>query len=98
MMFPSNHSLENLTQSEIWVYYAGRTPNIKRNGDEWRGPCPIHHGKDDNFAVEPSSGLWFCHSRCGRGGSLVQLEMELTGAEFSAATSAVCEIIGRPRP
>src|SRR5579883_3031787 len=97
MMSPTNQSLENLTQGEIWVYYADRTPDIKRKGDEWRGPCPIHKGKDDNFAVEPSSGVWYCHSQCGRGGSLAQLEMELTGADFNTAVSAVCEIIGRPR-
>jgi len=57
-----------LTPGEVSRYYAARVPHLKqRRATEWRGPCPIHHGKDDNFAVEPSSGLWFCHSSCGRG-------------------------------
>src|SRR5271168_2265260 len=96
-MSSMNHTFDNLTQTEISAYYANRTPDINQTGDEWRGPCPIHNGKDSNFAVEPGSGLWFCHSQCGRGGSILQLEVELTGAEFDAATNAISDIIGRPR-
>lgn len=92
-----NHTLDNLTQAEISAYFANRTPNIDQAGDEWRGPCPIHHGSDPNFAINPASGLWFCHSQCGRGGSILHLEVELTGAEFDVATNAISDIIGRPR-
>jgi hypothetical protein len=64
------------TPAEVSTYYASRVPRWKqRRLSVWRGPCPIHNGKDDTFAVNPSTGLWFCHSKCGRGGNLLGLEM-----------------------
>src|SRR5262249_48951536 len=56
----------------------------------------IHHGKDDNFAVESDTGRWFCHSTCGRGGDVIGLEEALTGRDFKAAKAEVFNIIGRP--
>jgi DNA primase len=81
---------------EISVYVAARLPNLMQvRGREWRAPCPIHRGQDDNFALEPGTGMWFCHSRCGRGGNLLALEMELSGVEFAAAKRNVFQIVGR---
>ena len=39
----------------------------------YRIPCPIHHGRDANFSVSESDGLWNCFSVCGRGGSVIDL-------------------------
>lgn len=84
---------------EVSIYYAARVPYLKqRRASEWRGPCPIHHGKDANFAVVPATGLWYCHSQCGRGGDLLDFEMSMTGADFKAALAAVHAILGRPMP
>jgi hypothetical protein len=44
---------ESLSHVERYRHHAARLPNLKqRQAPEWRGPCPIHDGKDDNFAVE----------------------------------------------
>ncbi|MGA2714167.1 MAG: AAA family ATPase [Bryobacteraceae bacterium] len=83
------------TSGEVSTYYVARVPNLKRIGGERRGPCPIHGGKDDNFAVNPEKGQWFCHSTCGRGGDILELEMALTGADFKAAKAEVFRIVGR---
>ncbi len=49
---------------EAATYYAARVPRLKqRRAREWRSACPIHHGKDDKFAVKPDTGRWFCHTR-----------------------------------
>jgi hypothetical protein len=40
--------------------------------------------------------MWYCHSQCGRGGSLFDLEMALTGADFHSAANEVRRIVGRP--
>ncbi len=81
---------------EIAAYYRERAPKIKQTGSQWRGPCPIHEGSRDSFAVEPETGTWFCHSKCGRGGSLIDLEMEVGGKPFAEAASDVRALIGRP--
>ena len=60
------------TSSEVSTYYAARVPHLKqRRAAQWRGACPIHHGKDENFAVKPDTGRWICHSTCGRKGDIL---------------------------
>jgi KaiC/GvpD/RAD55 family RecA-like ATPase len=86
------------TESEIESFYRVRVPGLKKVGREWRGPCPVHSGKDANFGVDPSTGQWFCFSRCGRGGGLIDLEMELRRLEFVPAKLEVFRIVGRPEP
>jgi putative DNA primase/helicase len=82
--------------SEIANYYSARVPKLKQSRrGERRGPCPIHGGKDDNFAVDAATGHWFCHSTCGRGGDILELEAELHGGTFPAAKAEVFRIIGR---
>ncbi len=89
---PDNTSF---TPAEIERYYAARVPGLKKAGSEWRGGCPIHQGNDDNFAVEPDSGRWYCHSQCGRGGAILELEKELSSASFPEAKAEVYRIVGR---
>ena len=86
----------HLTESEISGYYAARVPQLPQRGQQWRGPCPIHDGADDNFAVEAATGFWFCHSKCDRGGSVYDLEMALSNADFRTAANEVRRIVGRP--
>jgi DNA primase len=87
------------TLGEISSYYAARVPHLKqRSAAQWRGACPIHHGKDDNFAVEPATGRWFCHSTCGRGGDILELEEALTGRDFPTRKAEVFWLVGRTEP
>jgi putative DNA primase/helicase len=84
-----------LTETEVERYYAVRAPRIQQRGTQWRGPCPIHKGKNPSFAVAPKTGLWECHSKCGRGGSVFDLEMELMGVDFKQAAANVSQLLGR---
>ena len=82
---------------EVGIYYAVRVPNLKRSqGRESRGPCPIHDGKDDNFVVN-EIGEWYCHSRCGRGGGIIALEMALSNADYKTARDEVFRVVGRAK-
>lgn len=86
------------TRSEVEIYYSQRLPRLKQRGREWRGACPVHGGKDDNFAVQAETGAWFCHSACNRGGDVISLEMELQSVDFVKAKATVFDLIGRPKP
>jgi hypothetical protein len=77
------------TPSEIARYYSIRAPHVKQTGREWRGSCPIHHGKRFSFAVHRNTGLWTCHSECGRGGSIFDLEMAISRFDFRRAATEV---------
>ena len=84
-----------LSLSDVTIYYKLRAPGLRQHGKRWRGPCPIHHGKHDSFSVDPDTGLWRCWSDCGRGGDIVNLEIELTGTTWREAVSELERIIGR---
>ena len=84
-----------LSASEIAVYYSSRVPDLAQRGKRWRGRCPIHRGKGNNFSVDPDTGLWRCWSSCGRGGDIISLDMELTGAAWRGAVAEVEHIVGR---
>jgi putative DNA primase/helicase len=87
------------TAGEVSAYYAARVPHLKQQrGARWRGPCPIHHGKNHNFAVDPATGLWFCHSTCGRGGDILDLEEALNGGDFPTRKAEVFWLVGRIEP
>src|SRR5579863_4834432 len=89
----------SFTSGEVSKYYAARVPHLKqRRVSEWRGACPIHHGKNDNFAVEPATGRWFCHSACGRGGDILELEAALSGGDFPTRKGEVFRLVGRIEP
>ena len=83
------------TRPEVAEYYRARVRDLKQRGEKWRGPCPIHDGKRDSFAVESESGRSYCHSECGRGGSVFDLEIELSGVSFPEAREAVERAVGR---
>lgn len=47
-----------------------------------RCACPVHHGKDLNMLVKPR---WYRCFRCGSSGTVIDLQMAMSGSEFSAA-------------
>src|ERR1035437_1869612 len=86
------------TPDEVSRYYTKRVPHLKQSGTEWRGPCPIHNGKKDSFAVDPGNGEWYCFSSCGEGGDILKLEQKLSGTDFPTCKDAVLQIVGMIEP
>lgn len=88
-----------LTPAEIADYYRARVPGLKqKSGGEWHAPCPIHQGRDPNFSVNPKTGQWFCHSQCGRGGDIFDLEEALHGGDFPTRKAEIFRLVGRSEP
>jgi putative DNA primase/helicase len=84
--------------SEVSVFYDNRIPEMPQRGREWRWRCRIHKGTGNNFTVNPKTGMWYCHSQCGRGGDIIDLEMALTGVDFKTAKAEVFRLVGRIEP
>ncbi len=81
-------------RAEIARYYSKRVPELKQTRNrQWRGPCPVHVGVRNSFAVDSQTGLWFCHSECNRGGSIYDLEQILTGVSRATAVITVRSIM-----
>jgi DNA primase len=50
------------------------------------GPCPIHGGDNPRaFVVDLAKDLWFCFTRCRRGGDIVDLVRQLDGCGYAEA-------------
>jgi len=81
--------------TEISAYYRERAPKVAQVGSEWRGPCPIHDGTDDNFTVNPNTGMAYCHSQCGKGWSIMQFENALSGKSWKECRRDINAIVGR---
>jgi hypothetical protein len=87
------------TPAEIADYYRARVPGLKKqSGGGWRAPCPIHQGQDLNFSINTETGQWFCHSQCGRGGDLFDLEEALHGGDFPTRKAEIFRLVGRSEP
>jgi len=89
----------HFSEHEIARYYEARIPNkLHRQGKELRAPCPIHHGTRESFAIDLETGRWYCHSQCGRGGSIFDFEREITGVNGQSARDAVFQLAGHIEP
>ncbi len=86
------------TSGEVSRFYDERISHLTQKGTQWSCGCPRHGGKDANFKVEAATGRWYCHSVCGCGGDIIDLEMSLTGADFKTAKAEVFRIVGRIEP
>ena len=64
--------------------------NLKKQGRELVGPCPVCGGREDKFAVWPDKNIWNCRG-LGAGGGAIDLEMHLSGNSF---VDAVKTLIG----
>lgn len=62
--------------------------NVGRGG---RCVCPIHHGKHLNMAVKDR---WFRCYRCGKSGTVIDLQMALSGANFQRAITEIDAMFG----
>lgn len=64
----------------------GRLHEFRVQGPRLIGPCPVHGGDNRHaFSVHRERNLWFCFTRCQRGGTVVDLVWLLSGRSWSRA-------------
>ena len=79
--------VERVREEADIVSIVGEFVKLKRVGTTFRGPCPFHHGKNDNFAVMPSGG-YKCF-RCGEAGDVFTFAQKHLGLDFVEAVKWV---------
>ncbi len=77
-----------------WLAFYGGYTELKRQGSEFRGPCPIHNGDGANFAVTAENGEWYCHTGCKEGGDALRFLERKDGITFPEALQALAEWAG----
>lgn len=90
-MIPDDIVEQVLDAADI-VAIVGEQVRLKRVGGSWRGPCPFHQGKGDNFSVLPGRGYrcWVC----GETGSVFTFVQKRLGLDFVEAVKYVGERAG----
>ena len=74
------------------VEIIGEFVKLKRVGSSFRGPCPFHHGKHDNFSVLPR-GSYICFV-CGEKGNVFTFIQKHLGLDFVESVKWVGARIG----
>lgn len=66
---------------------------LKRQGSDYRGPCPFHNGTGRNFAVIPKKNLYYCFV-CHAAGDVFTWYRERFGLDYPTAVREVARRYG----
>lgn len=65
------------------LHAAGVFDTLRPSGRRLFGPCPIHGGDNPAaFSADLQSNVWYCFTRCQRGGNALELAWELQGRSW----------------
>jgi DNA primase len=79
--------VERVREEADIVSVIGEYVKLKRVGNSFRGPCPFHHGKNDNFSVSLRGG-YKCFV-CGESGDVFTFVQKHLGLDFVEAVKLV---------
>ena len=52
--------------------------DFKKQGEQLRGPCPLHGGDDRTMVITPSKQVFYCFANeCRKGGDLIELVVKV---------------------
>jgi len=68
------------------VEIIGRYTDLRGQGRELLGLCPLHAGKTPSLKVNDEKGLFYCHA-CGEGGDCFSFVMKIEGLTFKETLS-----------
>ncbi|MEO5818768.1 MAG: DNA primase [Gemmatimonadaceae bacterium] len=88
-----DETVERVRESADIVGVIGEYVDLKRQGADFRGPCPFHQGTGRNFSVSPKKMMYHCFV-CGESGNVFTYLMKRLGVDFPTAVRMVGEKSG----
>jgi DNA primase len=85
--------IEQVRDTADIVQVIGEYVNLKRQGTDFRGPCPFHQGTHRNFSVSPKKRIYYCFV-CHEGGDVFHFLQKRLGIDWPAAVRIVAEKSG----
>ena len=58
--------------------------DLRRQGKELTGRCPLHKEKTPSFTVNEERGVFYCHG-CHEGGDVITFIQKIVGLDFKGA-------------
>lgn len=78
------HEKVEIAKNASITEVASRYTELKPCGNKFSGLCPLHEERRASFFIYPDTNSFFCFS-CQKGGSVINLIMELHGVDFKDA-------------
>jgi DNA primase len=86
-------TIDRVREAADIVQIVGEHVKLRRMGSNYRGPCPLHGGKNPNFSVSPDKGFYKCFT-CGESGDVFTFLQKVVGCDFVTAVRMVAERSG----
>jgi replicative DNA helicase len=84
----SDQIKQNVSVIDVLDKYLG--VNLPMKGTKSKNiPCPIHGGKNDNFAVDTQQNIATCFSKCNQTWNVIDLTMQIHNINFKEAISLI---------
>ena len=88
-----DETVERVRESADIVGVIGEYVELKRQGTDYRGPCPFHQGTHRNFSVSPKKAMYYCFV-CHEGGDVFNFLTKRLGVDWPTAVKMVAEKSG----
>ena len=85
--------IEQVRDSADLLEIVQESIQLKRNGSDWRGPCPFHGGTNRNFAVIPKKNLYYCFL-CHEAGDVFTWYQKRFGLDYPSSVREVARRVG----
>jgi len=88
-----DETVERVREAADIVGVIGEYVELKRQGTDYRGPCPFHQGTHRNFSVSPKKAMYYCFV-CHEGGDVFNFLTKRLGVDWPTAVRMVAEKSG----
>ncbi len=88
-----DETVERVRETADIVGIIGDYVELKRQGSDYRGPCPFHQGTHRNFSVSPKKQMYYCFV-CHEGGDVFNFLTKRLGVDWPTAVRMVAEKSG----
>ena len=89
----ADETIERVRETADIVGVIGEYVQLKRQGADYRGPCPFHQGTKRNFSVSPKKMMYYCFV-CHESGDVFKFLQKRLGIDWPAAVRMVAEKSG----
>lgn len=86
-------TVERVREAADIVQLVGEHVKLRRMGRNYRGPCPLHGGKNPNFSVSPDKGVYHCFT-CHESGNVFTFLEKMLGVDYPTAIRMVADRVG----
>ena len=88
-----DETVERVREAADIVGVIGEYVELKRQGADFRGPCPFHQGTHRNFSVSPKKQMYYCFV-CHAGGDVFNFLTKRLGVDWPTAVRMVADKSG----